>query len=277
MKGIKAIAAWFRRIGDYLEPMGIRVHAAYTSFFLILSVFPLLVLLFGVLGYTSFGLEEVMALVSQLLPEALLGPVEKIISGAYEHTSAMVLSVSVLTAIWSASRSVLGLMEGLNAVYGLKENRSYFHTRSISAVYTVLFLGVLVLTLVLYVFGTMILDFLRMTTNPLLMLLMDLLDLRMLLLMLLQVLLFSAMYSALPNRRHSLIKSLPGALLASMGWIGFSKLFSLYVQYFPNYANIYGSVYAAALAMLWLYCCISIVFYGAALNRVLMERKRNSR
>lgn len=277
MKLIKKLMAWFRRIGAFLAPMQIRIHAAYTSFFLILSVFPLLVLLFGILGYTSFGLEEVMELVSQLLPEALMGAAEKIISGAYENTSAMVLSVSVLTAIWSASRSILGLMEGLNAVYGLTENRKYLQTRGISAIYTVLFLAVLVLTLVLYVFGTMILDFLRMTTNPLLMVLMDLFDMRTLLLMVLQVLLFTAMYAALPNRRHSLMQSLPGALLASLGWIGFSKLFSLYVVYFPNYANIYGSVYAAALAMLWLYCCISIVFYGGALNRFLMEYKVNSR
>lgn len=268
---------WGRKISVFLAPMGIRVHAAYTSFFLILSVFPLLVLLFGLLGYTSLGLEEVMALVSQLLPEALVGAAEKIIAGAYENTSAMVVSVSVLTAVWSASRSFLGLMEGMNAVYGLTENRSYLHTRGISAVYTVLFLAVLVLTLVLHVFGTMILDFLRMTTNPLLMALMNLIDLRGLLLMAIQVLLFTAMYVVLPNHHNSILQSLPGALLASLGWIGFSKLFSLYVVYFPNYANIFGSVYLAALGMLWLYCCISIVFYGGALNRYLMKRKGNSR
>lgn len=271
---MKRLREWIRRCSGYLSPMGIRVHGAYTSFFLILSVFPLLVLLFGVLGYTSLGVEEVMELVSQLLPQALLGFTEKIIVGAYENTSAMVVSVSVLTAVWSASRSVLGLMEGLNSVYGLEENRSYLHTRSISAVYTVLLLVVLVLTLALYVFGTMILDFLRMTTNPLLMLLMDILDLRLVLLLVLQVLFFSAMYSALPNRRQSFAQSLPGAVLASLGWLGFSKLFSLYVEFFPNYANIYGSVYAMALGMLWLYCCICIVFYGGALNRFLMERRR---
>jgi uncharacterized BrkB/YihY/UPF0761 family membrane protein len=32
-------------------------------------------------------------------------------------------------------------------------------------------------------------------------------------------------------------------------------------------------VYAVALSMLWLYCCVSIVFYGALLNRLLAERK----
>ena len=51
----------------------------------------------------------------------------------------------------------------------------------------------------------------------------------------------------------------------------FSALFSLYVDNFNRYTNIYGSVYAVALAMLWLYMCVSIVFYGAVLNRLLKE------
>ena len=264
--------AWLRRTLEWLKPMNIALHAAYTSFFLVLSVFPILVILFCLLSYTSLGLEEVMELVAGVLPDTFEPLAMRIISGAYEHTSGTVLSLSVLTALWSASRGLRGLLLGLNSVYGLKESRSYLVTRSISMLYTFLFLMVLVLTLVLHVFGTTILDYLRMTTNPFLMFLMDVIDLRFFLLLILQTALFTAMYAALPNRRNSLKESLPGALLTSIGWLTFSDVFSIYVEYFPNYANIFGSVYAAALAMLWLYCCICIVFYGGALNRYLMER-----
>ena len=65
---------------------------------------------------------------------------------------------------------------------------------------------------------------------------------------------------------------MPGAVLAAVGWLIFSKLFSLYVSYFSNYSNIYGSVYAIALGMLWLYICLSILFYGGALNKLLTEK-----
>lgn len=263
---------WLRRIWAWLKPMNIPLHAAYASFYLMLSVFPILVILFGLLGYTSFGMEEVMALMAGILPDAFEPLAERIISGAYEHTSGTMLSVSALTALWSASRGMRGLLMGLNSVYGLEENRSYFVTRGISMLYTFLFLIVVVLTLVLHVFGTTILDYLRMTTNPFLMFLMDVIDLRFILLLVLQTALFTAMYAALPNRRNSLKESLPGALLTSAGWLIFSDIFSIYVEYFPNYANIFGSVYAAALAMLWLYFCICIVFYGGALNRYWMER-----
>lgn len=269
----KKLISVVTRVMEFLEPMRIRIHSAYTSFFLVLSVFPLLVLLFGLLGYTSLGLEEVLELISAFVPAAFEPMVGKIISGAYENTSAMVLSISVVTALWSASRSVLGVMEGLNAVYDVKENRHYLITRTISVAYTFLFLLVILLTLVLHVFGHAIMDFLRMTTDPILLFLMELIDVRYVFLLVLQTVVFSLMYAFLPSRNNRLVESIPGAVVATLGWTVFSDLFSLYVEFYPNYANIFGSVYAAALAMLWLYICVKIMFYGAALNRWLREWK----
>ena len=45
------------------------------------------------------------------------------------------------------------------------------------------------------------------------------------------------------------------------------------LENFSGYANIFGSVYAVALSMLWLYFCISIVFYGDALNHYLTTKQ----
>ena len=89
----------------------------------------------------------------------------------------------------------------------------------------------------------------------------------------LQTALFTAMFMVLPNRRNTFRESLPGALLASLGWLIFSDLYSVYVQHFSGYANVYGSVYAVALAMLWLYFCLCILFYGGALNHYLAKKK----
>ena len=81
------------------------------------------------------------------------------------------------------------------------------------------------------------------------------------------------LYMVLPNGKNRFGDSLPGALLASSGWLVFSDLYSIYVENFSGYANVYGSVYAVALSMLWLYCCLSILFYGGVLNRYLAAEK----
>ena len=175
--------------------------------------------------------------------------------------------------MWSASRGIYGLLTGLNRIYGVSESRGYWFTRFISVLYTFGFLVVLLLTLVLGVFGNSILSMLPPAKDPLGIFLSEMVDLRFLLMLFLQTALFTAMFMVLPNRRNGFRESFPGAVLACIGWMVFTRLFSFYVEHFSSYSNIYGSVYAVALSMLWLYCCLSIVFYGGALNKLLMDPK----
>ena len=93
--------------------------------------------------------------------------------------------------------------------------------------------------------------------------------------MFLQTGLFVLVFMVLPNRKNSFSDSIPGAVLASLGWLIYTELFSVYVERFRGYATIYGSVYGVALSMLWLYFCLSILFYGGALNRILMDENKD--
>ncbi|MBO5952828.1 MAG: YihY/virulence factor BrkB family protein [Oscillospiraceae bacterium] len=255
-----------------ISDLNIPVHAANTSYFIILSVFPALVLLLSLLRYTDLHVNDLVELLEGVIPTALLPEAEQLILGTYRSTSRAMVGFSAITALWSASRGIYGLVTGLNAIYGVSEDRGYLYTRSISVLYTFLFILVLLLTLVLHVFGRLLLQLLSQSSSPFLRFLTGVVDLRFFLLLFIQTCLFTAMFMALPNRRNSLSSSLPGALLAAIGWLVFSHLYSVYVEYFPTYANVYGSVYAIALSMLWLYFCILIVFYGGLLNRFLMEK-----
>jgi len=255
-----------------IASLDIPVHAANACYFIILAVFPTLVLLMSLLRYTGLDVIDLVHMLEGVIPTALLPEAEQLILNTYESTSKAVIGLSAATALWSASRGIYGLLTGLNAVYGVSEDRGWLYTRSISVLYTFLFLLVLLLTLVLHVFGTTLLNMLSASENPLLRFLTGVVDLRYFLLIFIQTVLFTAMFMVFPNKRNSLGNSLPGALLASIGWLVFSHLYSIYVEYFPSYANIYGSVYAVALTMLWLYFCILIVFYGGLLNRIIMEK-----
>ncbi len=251
----------------------IPLHAAYAGYFMILSVFPALLVLLSVLRYTGIEVENLVDLVGDFLPKALLNMVEGIIYSIYQNTTGTVLGLSALTSLWSASRGIYGLLRGLNAVYDVWEDRGYVYTRLISLVYTFLFGIVLILTLFLHVFGNTILGSLTMVDNPVVIFLMDLVDLRFFFLLILQSLIFTLMFMMLPNERNRFWDSLPGGVLSSLGWLLFSDIFSIYVENFNSYANVYGSVYAVALGMLWLYCCLSILFYGGALNHYLAKKK----
>lgn len=255
-----------------LQQLRIPLYAANASFFIVMAVFPALLLLLGLLRYTPLEVERLGEMLAGILPEALLEGAEELILLTYDATSASTLGLSAVTTLWSASRGIYGLLTGLNAVYGAEESRGWLYTRLVSAGYTFVFLLVLVLTLGLHVFGTGLLTLLQRTGHPFLRFLLGLVDVRFFLLLALQTALFTAMFMALPNGKHSFRESLPGALLASAGWLTFSNLYSIYVERFAHLTNVYGSVYAIAISMLWLYCCMAIVFYGGALNRLLMGR-----
>ena len=254
-----------------IRVLQIPLHGANTGFFLILSLFPALVLLLSIIRYTPLDVHSLLTFLEGIIPEALLPEAELLIVSTYENTTGALISFSAITALWSSSRGIYGLITGLNAIYRVTEHRSFLQVRLLSVLYTFAFLLVLLLTLVLHVFGTGILELMAGSSIPFFRFLSGVVDLRFFLLVFLQTALFTAMFMALPNRKNSLSDSLPGAFLASIGWLVFSHIFSLYVENFPTYSRIYGSVYAVALSMLWLYCCISIVFYGGILNRILME------
>lgn len=256
----------------FVRRLQIPLHAAYTGFFIVLSLFPALLLLLSLLRYTGLRVESLVHFIADFLPGALLDSVEELIYSTYLNANGAVVGLSAVTALWSASRGIYGLLRGLNAVYGAAEDRGYFRTRLISMGYTFVFFLVMLASLTLHVFGSTLIRMLTMVDNGFVIFLTDLIDLRFFLLLILQSLLFTLMFMALPNRPNRFWNSLPGGVFSALGWLVFSDIYSIYVENFSHYANIYGSVYAVALSMLWLYCCLSILFYGGVLNRYWMEK-----
>lgn len=248
------------------------LYAAHASYFIVLSLFPSLVLLLGLLRNAGMDAESLISVVEGFVPEILVPAARKMIRSAYQNTSGMVLSISAISALWSASRGIYGLVIGLNVIYEVKESRGYFYTRAVSMGYMFAFLFLLLLTLLFNVFGNSLMKTLSVDA-PFLRFLDEVIGLRFLLLLFLQTGLFTAMFMALPNETVSFSNALPGAVLASLGWLVFSRLYSVYVEHFAGYAGIYDSVYSMAISMLWLYLCISIVFYGGVLNRLIMKHK----
>ena len=83
------------------------------------------------------------------------------------------------------------------------------------------------------------------------------------------ILFFLYLYMVIPNHRSRIFFELPGAVLTSMGWIGFSYLYSFYIDHMANFSNTYGSLTAVVLLMLWLYACMYMLLIGGEINDLL--------
>lgn len=249
----------------------VEMYAAHASYFIIIALFPTLVVLLAMLRYTGLEVSSLLNLLENFFPEALFPLVTEAVERIYQNSTGMVLSISVIGALWSASRGIYCLIKGLNAIYGVKESRGYLYTRIVSVFYMFAFLAILILTLILNVYSEQLLAFFSRWLH-FFEVLDSFLNFRFLFLILLQLVLFTMMYKFLPNEKVRFLHALPGAVLTVVGWLVFSKVYSLYITHFSQIAGIYDSLYSVALGMLWLYLCISILFYGGVLNRALMKK-----
>ena len=259
---------WAQRLEEFAQ-LQIPVYAANACYFLSISIFPALLLILASLRYTALSAVDLIRLLEGILPGALMGAAESLIVSTYYNSSAGLVGVSALAALWSASRGIHGLLAGLNRIYGVREDRGWLCTRLICVGYTFVFLLLVLLTLVFQVFGQALAD--RIWLGRLLS---ELIDWRSVWLLLAQVLIFDLIYMVLPNRHSRFWVNLPGAVMAALGWQGFSKGFSLYVDHIlARYTNIYGSVYTVALGLLWIYWCMCILLFGGLVNRILQNTK----
>lgn len=256
-----------------LRDDSISAFAAQAAFFIILSFFPFAMFLLTLLNYLPVSVEDLQAFILNILPETVTSVLDTILEELFIKTSKAVLSITVLAALWSASRGMLSLVRGLNAVYGHKETRNYFLIRGVSMLYTLVFAALLIVTLLLLVFGNQLYHFIIAKLPILGEAALIVMSLRFLVAMAILTLFFLLMYLVIPNRKSRLLYELPGAILTAGGWLGFSYLFSIYIDHMSNFSYTYGSLTVLAICMLWLYFCMYILFIGAEVNMLLATGK----
>jgi len=254
-----------------IEAHRLDAYAAQVAFFMLLATVPLLILLFSLTAFLPISGNEFLAEITRMFPSLVGSLFEDLVYNVFENGSSLTTSFSIIAIVWSASRGVYYIIGGLNSVFETKETRGVIKVRFLAVFYTLAFILILVAVLLLMVFGNTIANLISgrfPTLTPLVELF---LSLRFVVGLLLLTFFFAIIFKVLPNRKTTITAQLPGAVIAAVGWVLFSFIFSFYVNNFSSYANIYGSLAAIVVFMLWLYICIYILFCGAELN-LLVEK-----
>lgn len=257
-----------KQIYDKFNKDEMTVYAAQATFFSIIAAFPFIMLLMALIQFIpSITKANLLELVIAITPSTfeMDSVIVTVIDHLYTTSPAAVLSVSAVAAVWSASKGVLSIERGLNRVFGLEKKRNYFVTRIICAGYTILFMIICIMTLVLLVLGNSIQSFFTHHFPILAEISQYVLTLRTILIFVLTIC-FAILYTYVPEKNQKFLKQLPGAGFSTLGWIIFSFAFSIYFTNFRNFSLMYGSLTAIVLLMLWLYECICILFLGAEIN-----------
>jgi len=253
----------------------VNAFAAMASYFILLSVIPVLMILLFIVQYLPVTETDVLSLIMRIVPAA--SEFEHVITFLLDEVyrqSGAILSFSILVVLWSSGKGVMALANGLNVIYKCKETRSYLFTRVRSTVYTIFLLLAIVVCMLAITFGNLLQNLLIKAAPILEPITSYLVGMRTLIPAVILLAFFLLIYTFLPNRKTRLATQLPGAVISTIAWMLYSLGISLYLKYGIS-AYIYGSLTTVILMLLWLYFCIYIILIGAEINMwIELKHKR---
>ena len=265
---LKLIAFLFD-FGDRVARHHLSAYAAQAAFFTVLSFFPFLISMMSLIQFVPITDSEIEGMIISFIPEAIYGYVEPLIIDTFNNSTGALLSLSIIVTLWSASKGVMSIKNGFNTITSFRKSNNYFIVRITCTLYTLLFSFAMVLLIVLLVFGNQIFQQLLKHIEFLDDMAKTFGTLRMIVSICLLLLFFMIFYRFVPDKKDTLLHSLPGAILSTIGWIAISLGFSIYIDNFNNFAIMYGSIAGIMLTLLWLYFCMFILFIGSELNNYI--------
>ena len=267
----------FWGVVEFCDGIGARkiwTYAAAGTFYLFLSIVPIIALLGSILPYTPLTQEAILGIIDGAVPPTVYSLLEELIGHIYD-SSVTTLSISAVLSVWSASLSILALMRGMDAAYDLKRRENAILFRLRACFFMVVMLASVLVTLCAIVYGQKILALIQSTLHEswAVNLLFGFLQVaRYLVMLLLLFTVFICFYKWMPTGKRKLSRQWYGALFTTVAWLVFSSVFSVYVNISNKY-GIYGVLGTVIVAMLWMYYCLFFLLVGGYINRYVDIRR----
>lgn len=267
-KAIKFVANILGRISK--DHIG--AQTAHAAFFVTVSFVPFLMLLISMIKFVPIEEGKLLEEIVSVFPKSSRALVETLITDTYSKSDTALMSITAITTLWAASIGVFSLVRGLNRVFCADETRNFIIVRIVSMFYTLLLMALFILCLAFFVFGNTITEWIAgyvpwlFSITPLIRIL------KLIIGVLVLSGIFLGMFKIIPNRKTKLSMQLPGALIAGIGWVGFSDVFSWYFERVANF-SIYSTLSILVFFMLWLFVCIYILYIGAEVNKYFEDAR----
>jgi membrane protein len=270
IRALRAAVAEFQRD----DALGL---AAQLAFYLILALFPFLLVLVSLMG--TFSNEElasdILGYFQQVTPQQVYGIIETYLSDTISGSRPApgLFSVGLIVALWSASGAFAALINALNRAYDVEETRPIWKVRGIALLMTLGLSVIILIAVLLLVFGP-----------PIGRGIADLFGLgsvfevvwnivRWPVALFFMMLTVALLYYFAPDAGQPFRWITPGGFIGVLLWVLASVVFRFYVSNFGSYDETYGSIGAVIVLLLYLYISSLTILFGAELNATLVRMK----
>ncbi len=248
--------------------------SAQLSYYLILSIFPFLIMAISLLcGYSEY-IYNILNSLSNVIPDEVYGIIYNVLKYSVSSCSRPYLSISMLIILWSATSGSAAIINGINIAYGFNTKKNFLFLRLRGILFTLALMISMQIVFAVIVAGRSLLIFLKRI--PIFenynFVLIDILRFAVAFFAIFIIL--SAAYKFLPYEKVKFSYAYPGAIFAAVGSTAGSYVYSRYVSSRVVYiASIYGNLSGLFVFMIWIYILSIIFLMGAEVNYFAAKQK----
>lgn len=246
--------------------------AIVIAYYTLVTIFPMVIFIGNILPLLRLEVDAVLPYLEMAMPRSIYTTLEPLITKFLQTgASGSVASISGLVTLWATSRGINALKQAFNQAYDVGNDQGVITQRILSFL-IMIFIGVMLIILfVIYSFGQLVLEHL----TPLFELPTDWLttfsQLKWPTTVLGLFLIFIILYFLVPNAKVHLKYIWPGAVVATLGWMMLTQVFSIYVRYFARSFLSYGTIGTFIVLLLWLNYSAYVIMVGVVINASLEE------
>ncbi|MEC7858552.1 MAG: YihY/virulence factor BrkB family protein [Bacteroidota bacterium] len=241
------------------------------AFSFTIASFPLIIFLFTLLPYINAWIpeidsEKILIFLQNIMPSDMFSITKNTILDLVETKRGGLLSIGVISSIFLSSNGFNTLIKTFNSCHRIRENRSFYETRLIAMLLTFVFFIVTIIAIVLSTLGDFIINIILeynlfkdaeyYTIN----------SYKLLSLFISFYLLITSIFYFAPviHNKWTFISS--GSIISAIGCVAISLAFSYYINNFPTYNKLYGSIGILIAYMGWVYVISTIILIGFEWN-----------
>ncbi|MBS5793758.1 MAG: YihY/virulence factor BrkB family protein [Lachnospirales bacterium] len=236
---------------------------------LLIAIFPFIIFLMTLLGFSNLNVEDYIIEASKTLPEPIENILIVFVKEVVHTKSVSLLSTSFLVTIYSASTGFNSIIQGLNRAYGQEDTRNFILKRGTSVMLVFIFAILVNCSLLFFIFsdyiGKLIIKYTPLEFIPYFL---DSIFLYIFIGLVLLVMVL-VIYKISISRKVTLKSILPGAIISVFSWLILSKGFNIYINNFSKYSKIYGSIGSIFVLVIWLNMISLVLLLGGQINAIL--------
>ena len=275
MKHLKAVKSskvgqWSLLLKQRCQTADVSDSSIVLAYYILLSICPLLIIMGSLLNIIGISYAHLSNTLALILPNTISHYLKPGIYSSLNDGSTAQLSIGLLIMLWSSSRMIAAFQRTVNLAYGLHRPGAIIN-HLLSFIWMLLFLLMIVGIMFFSIFGQMLIRFLLRYFNGAAVIWhwLDRLQLPAALVFLYGIV--CALYYFVPLLKVRFKFIWQGALIATVGMLLLSRLFSFYLKYFSRSLSAYHALGTFIILMFWLYFFGLLLLFGAVVNATNQE------